>query len=57
MIEIKSKLTTAPVAKIKKIIRDGQKQPEPQNLVDNKDAKDEEEGIGETDPQHIDEIV
>jgi len=55
MIEIAPILTTPPIPKIKKIIRDGQKSSE-QQAQQNKDKNKEEESNG-SEPTHIDEIV
>ncbi len=55
MIDIAPILTTAPIPKIKKIIRDGQKPPEKKQSKQNENNK---KGGGDgNEPQHIDEIV
>jgi len=55
MIEITPILTTPPIPKIKKIIRDGQK-PDDQKQSAPKDKDSKEDGSSEQ-VQHIDEIV
>jgi len=55
MIEITPILTTPPIPKIKKIIRDGQK-PDDQKQLDQKD-KDSKDDDSNEQAQHIDEIV
>ncbi len=55
MIDIAPILTTSPIPKIKKIIRDDQKLPEKRQSPQNEDNK--EDKATETGTQHIDEIV
>lgn len=56
MIEIKPLITTHPVKKINKIVREHQKPPE-QNQAQEHEKNDEDIDSNEPEQQHIDEIV